>query len=656
MSLSADTTRYGAAAGLLGLLALSLALGAQLSSQSAVRTEVGEQTDSAPRPPNILLVVADDLGYDDTTVYNPASPARTPALQELAAGGIRFTRHYADSTCTPSRVSMLTGLYAERMGFRQTGLEIPPEITTLPEALRGLGYRTHLVGKWHAGEARAESLPLAQGFDTFFGFHNQWELSGEMAPSDRGLQRPTYRDPWLRDAGGLQQHTGHLTDILAERTLQIIESQQADDAPWFLYHGFFAPHAPIQPDARFSSAWPETHEGRYLALVSQMDAALGRMLDALERTGQADNTLVMFVSDNGGTNIERNNNYPWYGKKDETYEGSFRTPLLLRLPHGRAAGSTVNQVVMNTDLYPTLLEVAGAPAPAGLDGGSLLPVVVEGAPLAHPGRTWEKYLWNVDAMTYSYLSADGRWRLANIFGFPPELYDLDTHPEGDSNSAGGDSATVSRLLTEFRQASWQKSLLPVTASTPGESGATAYSGFDMTRTPYRHSFAIGLEIPPRAAGAAQPVLAQQEGVWRLSEDPAQGLSLELGKYRMRAAPLDRDRCNRVVLTGHFQPSAMYMKTRPGQVVKLYVNGHLEDFVRDAPYLPPATALSANPTLVYGGGRAVFSNLLLGDAADPYQPRVPLERQAFFAELREQGQLERTDIRSMLDVLCVAGGG
>lgn len=647
--ISGDINRSGAPV----LMALTLALGTLVSGKIGVQVAYRSQESTGTGRPNILLLVADDLGYDDSTLFNSASAARTPGLAQLAAEGIRFSRHYADSTCTPSRVAILTGRYPERMGFRQTGLEIPPEFITLPEALREAGYQTHLVGKWHAGEARTESLPLAQGFDTFFGFHNQWELAGEIPPGRQGEQRPTYRDPWLRDGSDApQQYSGHLTEILAQRSLQTIKSGQGAETPWFLYHGFFAPHAPIQPDDRFSSRWANTPEGRYLALVSQMDDAVARLLAMLESTGQADNTLVIFISDNGGTNIERNNNHPWRGKKDETFEGSFRTPLLIRMPNSQAAGGSVGEVVMNVDLYPTIRELSGLPALNDLDGVSLLPTILHGTPPVAAGRSWEKYLWNVDAMTYSYLSVDGRWRLSNMFGFPPELYDLKQNPAGDTNVADHRGGITSRLLAEFREASWRKSLLQATTAAGTEQGATVYSGFDLMRTPLRHSFAIGLGIPAPAAMSRNRVIAEQAGVWRLSEGAGDRLELSLRNYTMHARPLDRDRCNRVVITGHFQPQAMYTKTEVSQVVKLYVNGFLEDLVRDIPYVSPSPSIAGSPTVTYDGAHAVFSNLLLGTPGDPYYPQVAVERRELFAQLRDQGQLERTDIGKMMDMLCL----
>ena len=538
------------------------------------------------------------------------------------------------------------------MGFRQNGLEIPPEVTTLPEALRDLGYSTHLVGKWHAGEIREASLPLAQGFDTFFGFHNQWELSGAVTAENRGRQRPTYLNPWLREGTGeLQQRQGHLTDILAERTLQIIRNRASDGEPWFLYHGFLAPHAPIEPAERFSRLRTDDPEGRYLALVDHIDEVVGAMMGALRETGQDRDTLVVFVSDNGGTNLERDNNYPWYGKKDETYEGSFRTPLLMRFPGGEHGGQQASWVVMNTDIFPTVLAVAGGIAPGDLDGENLLSSIATGRPTPRKPRSWEKYIWNVDSMTYSFLSGDGRWRLSNLYGMPPWLYDLQDRPEGDQDIADSELDQRDALMQEFRLAAWQKSLLSVRSERDDAADSTAYTGADLNRTPYRHSFAIGLEIPPHPSPRDSQLYAEQRGAWRLAASDGKHLLLEVGNLRVKAPLLDHTRCNDIVISGHFQPPAMFVKTEASQLVKLYVNGELNALADGPAFEPPGIEATANPTVVFGGGRAVFSNLLLGAPADPFTPSVAVERRELYYDLRRQGRLQRMPLQPMRERLC-----
>ncbi|MEM1412166.1 MAG: sulfatase-like hydrolase/transferase [Pseudomonadota bacterium] len=612
---------------------------------------VGSDHKGTGVPPNILLLLADDLGFNDSTLFNTQSDARTPALRDLADGSFVFSRHYADATCVPSRVALLTGRYAERLGFRPNGLEIPPELVTLPEALQQLGYRTHLVGKWHAGEVRPESLPLAQGFHTFFGFHNQWSLSGSLDSTQQKRQRPTYLDPWLREGRGpLQRFEGHLTDLLAERSLQLIRESREDPSPWFLMHAFFAPHAPLQPAARFTASGPQTPESKHLALIEQLDEVVGRLMAALTESGQANTTVVVFLSDNGGTNHERDNNFPWFGSKGETHEGSLRTPLVLRWPEQIDRAREISWPVMNTDLYPTLLAMAGAPAIDHLDGLDLTPFLTQEAP-ARAARSWEQYVDAVDATAFGYLTGDGRWRLTSLLGRPAALYDLQSQAVGDQDVAARHKLLHSQLLGDFREHAWEKSVLPVREQRDREGGTRHYTGWDMTRTPYRYGFAIGLEIPPHEAPAPGYGYAEQEGVWSLTQQAHRELNLKVGVLEASAPALDHSVCNDVIVTGHFQPPARYMASEARQRVKLYVNGQLVAQVREPAFKPPHLAAASNPTVVRGSGRAVFSNLLLSSSQDPYEPDVPAEHEILFRELMARDALMRMDIAPMRAQLC-----
>jgi arylsulfatase A-like enzyme len=649
------TAGYGAEvrwlAALLAMAILATLLGRGRVLESGA--DAAQQAVPVGRP-NILFLVADDLGYNDTSAMG-ATGVDTPNLLDLARAGVRFTRHYADATCSPSRVAMLTGRYAERSGFRHAGMEIPPEFVTLPEALRAAGYRTHLVGKWHAGEERRESLPLAQGFDTFFGFHNQWELRGALDLYREGHRRPTYFDPWLREGeGDPEPHDGHLTDLLAQRTVQLIHAAGGASTPWFVYHGFLAPHAPIQPAKRFRSRYPDTPEGHYLALLAQLDEAVGKLLAALEESGQADNTLVVFVSDNGGTNLERDNNYPWHGRKNETFEGAFRTPLLLHWPRHLPAGRSIDNVVMNVDLYPTLLQLAGLPEmPAGaLDGISLVPLLA-GEPMpAARERSWEQYQWNIDALTYSYLSDDGRWRLANVFGLPPQLFDLQAEPAGAHDVADRHPGVVATLRARYRESHWRNALLHPVVEQDGDT--RAYSGLDLMRTPFNYGFAIGLEIGPLDGGGdgRAQLLAEQGNAWSLTWDGGTELALQLGEQTLHAAGFDPQRCNSIVITGNYQPPALVEPVPGDYRVKLYLQGRFADIRSGMPAARPAAADIAAPTRIHHGGRAVFANLMLSSAGEGYYPTwLPDEHRGLFVEMREKDALERPRLEQMEALLC-----
>ncbi len=637
------------------LVAMVLAaLGSLWGARSVGEVEAAEGTrEDLARPPNILLLVADDLGYNDTDAINPGG-AVTPTLRQLAQDGVTFTRHYADATCSPSRVALLTGRFPQRSGFRPTGMEIPQEFTTLPEALAGVGYHTALVGKWHAGEQRQQSLPLAQGFKEFFGFHNQWEL---MAPDGAGASRsPGYRDPWLREnSKSPARHRGHLTDILAQYSREFITRRAEQPAPWFLYHAFYAPHAPIQPDTRFAQRHDSSKEGRYLALLEQLDDAVGGLLQALDDTGQSENTLVIFVSDNGGTNRERDNNYPYFGAKDETYEGSFRTPLLMRWPGRIKPDTTVGEVAMNTDLYPTLLAAAGGTPVDVLDGVNLLPIVAGDAPSRD--RVWEQYIWSAEAVSASYLSPDGRWRLAHRYGLPAQLYDLEREPTGSRDVAERYPEVVRDLRADLTAQHWDLAEVPVVVQGPDAAGGHTYHGFDLMRVPYQSTFTIALAlnssaVDGSATGGVERELAAQSGSWSVSMRESQ-LYWQLGDAELTAqlpAQLSASECTAVVLTGHLQPPPHLMPAAGGNHLKLYLDGKLVAMVKDFDYVLPNDRALAEPTHSRAGPLWFF-NTAVNSREEAYFPEVAAEHRPLFQRLRREGELLGSSVETLSQRVC-----
>ena len=374
----------------------------------------------APAHPNILMIVVDDLGYNDTSAINSGG-LPTPNIKQLAQEGMTFRRHYADSTCTPSRVAMLTGRYAERSGFRPVGTQIPAEYPTIAQQLQEVGYTSYLTGKWHAGEEGPLAQPEHKGFDEWFGFLNQFELSGEVAAANTSEMRPTYRNPMLRVNGGQQKrYDGHLTDILTDHTIKKLQALQGKGESWFLYHAFLAPHHPIQPAERYAKRFADTPEGKYIALVTQLDDAVGRILEVVDR----EKTLVIFVSDNGGTNVQRDNNFPFFGRKNQPLEGAYRTPLIFAWPGVVPQGRFSNDVVMNVDIYPTILAAVHAAPPPGLDGLSLWGLLLKDIPIKQRSRGWEAYHPNINSVSYSFLAAPGDWRLSSRQGATSDLFHL----------------------------------------------------------------------------------------------------------------------------------------------------------------------------------------------------------------------------------------
>jgi len=344
--------------------------------------------------PNIIYIVADDLGYADLGCYGgrdePWGPV-SPVLDGLAADGIRFTQGYSNSpVCSPTRFALMTARYQYRLrgaaeepinskSRGSTALGLPPEHPTLPSLLRAAGYRTALIGKWHLGFA-PHFGPLKSGYEESFG------------PLAGGVDYFTHcdssgrHDLWENDVEHHQE--GYLTDLLSRRTVEYVERMAAQDAPFFVSLHYTAPHwpwetrddaarAPTIRDNLFDLAAGNIHV--YRRMIHHMDEGIGQIMQALRRTGQADNTLVVFTSDNGGERFS--DNWPLVGGKMDLTEGGIRVPWIAHWPAVIRAGGDSAQLCMTMDWSATMLDAAGVAAHPDypLDGVSLLPVLRDAA-------------------------------------------------------------------------------------------------------------------------------------------------------------------------------------------------------------------------------------------------------------------------------------
>lgn len=321
--------------------------------------------------PNIVFVLADDMGHGDASCFNKNSKIPTVHLDRLAAQGMRFTdAHSGTAICTPTRYHLLTGRYAWRTGLKGV-LEAnsPPLIQTdqltVASFLRRLGYHTACIGKWHLGFDRVGGKvangPITRGFDYFYGFQYA-----------RGIEEQIRNDGFAEK----QQAIDVAPKILAE-AVQYLEQQAKKKQPFFLYLPLSSPHTPIIPTAEFHGKSPV---GPYGDFVLQTDAALGKVMETLERTRLADNTLLIFTSDNGsphqGKGHDSNNGFR--AKKGTVYEGGHRVPFVARWPNKITAGSRCEHTITLGDLLATCAEIQGERLPenAGLDSVSFLPHLV----------------------------------------------------------------------------------------------------------------------------------------------------------------------------------------------------------------------------------------------------------------------------------------
>jgi len=405
---------------------------------------------SAPASrPNILFIYVDDLGWRDLSVMG-SEYYETPNVDRLANEGLLFTDAYANApNCAPSRAALLSGQYGPRTGIYTVGSAargqaenrrlVPVEnrttldlaVVTLAESLRAAGYATGHAGKWHLGGNG--HLPTDQGFD--------WAVGG-----DAGGSPPGYFFPWMRgdvSLPGLESGVEgeYLADRLTDEAIRFITTPR--DQPFFMYLSHYSVHTPLQAKAelvdRYRDKPPATgHDNpTYAAMVQSVDEGVGRLLAALDEHGLADDTVVFFYSDNGGFG-PATSMAPLRGSKGMLYEGGIREPLIVRWPGRVAAGSRTDVPVIGTDMYPTLLEMAGAAPPAGqvLDGTSFLPVLTASGGLAERPLFWHfpAYLerdasvergqpWRTTPVSAVRL---GRYKLLWFFeDSRAELYDLD---------------------------------------------------------------------------------------------------------------------------------------------------------------------------------------------------------------------------------------
>jgi arylsulfatase A-like enzyme len=401
-----------------------------------------------PRPPNILLIVADDLGYGDLGSYGHHS-LKTPALDRLAREGLRFTTYYAASPlCSPSRAAMLTGRTPFRTGIESwipagTAVQLGPREITLATLLKGRGYETYLSGKWHLNgglDVKGHTQPRDHGFDHALAFH--------------AFAIPNHRNPenFFLDGKPRGRLEGYAAQIVVDQAVSWLEAR-SHEAPFFFYVAFAEPHGTIASPEFFTDLYSAFTRGRpepfanggtvptnlaargpgeYYANVTHMDFQIGRLLEALDRLGLRDETVVVFTSDNGPVTEDWRH---WYevnlygstgglrGRKADLYDGGIRVPAIVRWPGHVAPGTETAVPVIGYDLLPTLASLAGVAVPAdrAIDGEDVSTVL-----RAEAFRRKRPLFWEFeDDQGFHYALRDGDWKLMTDRTFERRrLYDL----------------------------------------------------------------------------------------------------------------------------------------------------------------------------------------------------------------------------------------
>jgi arylsulfatase A-like enzyme len=427
-------------------------------------------------PPNLIIILADDLGYGDTGVYG-SEVITTPNIDALAARGVRFTDGYvAAAVCSPSRAALMTGRYPQRFGYHfnnNAGPGLPTTETTLASRLREVGYTTGIIGKWQLGMS-ADTRPMARGFDEFFGMASGTIYiepgtpgveSFSPVPLPEKRQRPIYRGDTEVEV------TDYITDVFTDEAVDFIERHH--ERPFFLYLAHYAPHVPLQATAKYLRRFAHVEDKPtriFAAMVSAVDDSVGRVVAALREHGIDDNTLIVFLSDNGCAGYLQGacSNAPLNGGKRYHWDGGIRVPFLMSWPARVTAGTVSELPVSSLDISATMIAAAtgSSDLPTELDGVDLMPFVAgktAGTPhdrlfwRAGPNRAvregrWK--LWQVNRATEEMVSSIEvggllpRYRAPNgsPLGQLTLLYDLEKDIGERSNLAADKPEIVERLI------------------------------------------------------------------------------------------------------------------------------------------------------------------------------------------------------------------
>lgn len=390
--------------------------------------------------PNILVILTDDQGYHDVSYYGTEDIA-TPNIDFLRSEGMRFDNFYTNSpVCAPTRAALMSGRYPDQVGVPGLIRSHPednwgyldPNVVLLPLKLKEAGYHTAHIGKWNLG-LESPNLPNEKGFDLFHGW-----LEDMM---EDYVNKRRFGENYMRFNQEIIDPEGHATDLFSDWASDYIHAQATSSDPFFLYLAYNAPHFPVQPPQEFldrvKSTYPDIPERRakLIALIEHMDVGIGQVIQALKESGQYENTLILFSSDNGGHLPDMANNGMLRDGKQSMYEGGLRVPTVVSWPGKIEKGSISSQMNLTMDIYPTLLELTGLEPSGELNGRSFL------STLYGNEKKEERTLYFVrreGGLTYGgkayHALRKGKWKLLQNNPYQPlELYDLETDPSEENN-------------------------------------------------------------------------------------------------------------------------------------------------------------------------------------------------------------------------------
>ncbi|MEA2067662.1 MAG: arylsulfatase, partial [Verrucomicrobiota bacterium] len=409
--------------------------------------------------PNVVLVLTDDQGYSDVG-FNGNPVVKTPILDKFASSATIFDRFYAAPVCSPTRAALMTGRYAYRTGVLETqaGVSIlrPAEVT-MAEALKSAGYRTGLFGKWHLGD-NAPARPRDQGFDRSLTF-----TGGMIGAPYSPLDAQSYVDPILIDDGIEKRFDGYCADLFTDAAIAFIRS--SEDKPFFVYLSQNTPHHPLTVADHYAQPYRDAglseQTARYYGMMTNIDDNFGRLMDVLTEKGVADNTVIIFLGDNGTSSLHKQDDL-WAcglrGRKTYVYENGIRVPMFIKVPGAESNGKRQVAPASVEDLMPTVLDLCGVPAQSKMDGASLLPLLNGGSV---PDRSFF-FQFHRGTPPVPYRNAavvSEHWKLVQPVGRGGEdyssetarfeLYNLKADPNETNDLAAEKPETVAALKAEY---------------------------------------------------------------------------------------------------------------------------------------------------------------------------------------------------------------
>lgn len=386
------------------------------------------------KKPNIIFILADDLGYGELESYG-AKDVKTPNIDELAKNGILFSNAYANSTvCSPSRAALLTGNYPDMVGVPGVVRDTPEnnwgnlknDITTLPESLKKLNYNTALIGKWHLGYSSPD-LPNDRGFDYFKGF------VGDMMDDYNTHLRNGIN--WMRENNTIINPKGHATDLFTDWSIEYLTQNSKKGNPYFLLLAYNAPHDPIQPPSDWVDKVSLREKNaslkrkKMIAFVEHLDHNVGKIISHLKKTGEFENTLIVFTSDNGGALEYGANNQPLSGGKGDMLEGGIKVPCIVNLNY-QSASKISHERFMLMDFYPTILQLAGNQESSELPSKTINTLLNQEDTSKNRVMIWMRREGHVFGGRIYYCISDGTYKLLQNNPFSPyQLYNVINDPE-----------------------------------------------------------------------------------------------------------------------------------------------------------------------------------------------------------------------------------